>query len=179
MKGKLLLQLDKPTYLFFETIDSTNLYLKNNYYNLNNLTFIKTNYQTNGVGQFGRVWESKSGENLLFSLLLKNQNLNDVTSIKEAVTKALITFLKNNQIYSYFVEPNDIFVNDKKILGILIETKITNTLLDYIIIGIGINVNQSSFNIDTATSMKLETKKHYDTDSLYKELTQLLISIII
>lgn len=170
------MQFDRPKFIYFEEISSTNEYLKNNYQNLNSLTFIRSDYQTNGVGQFLRVWQSEKQKNLLFSLILKDLTINKLQKIKKIVIDILIAFLKTLNINGTFVEPNDIFVNNKKILGILIETKITNNFLNYLIIGIGINVNQTTFDNIIATSVKLETKQEYQVQKLYKLLVNDLIT---
>ena len=59
----------------FETIDSTSKYLKENYNNLKDFTFVSSLFQTEGRGRMERTWESKKGENLLFSLLIKQKSL--------------------------------------------------------------------------------------------------------
>lgn len=156
--------------LYFESIPSTNEYLKNNASKLNNLTYLRADYQTNGYGQFSRVWESKPKSNLLFSVLLKNININLIEKIKEEVNQTLINFLDKFKIKSKFVYPNDIHVKTKKILGILIETKVYNNNFEYVVIGVGLNVNQKSFNEPKATSMKLLTNKTYDLIDLYNTL---------
>lgn len=156
--------------IYFEEIDSTNNYLKENFNKLENLTFIRTDFQTSGRGQFLRNWESGKDENILFSILLKNISIKKLELIKELTTKTLINYLKKYKINSKFVYPNDIYVKDKKILGILIETKVLNSDLEYIVIGIGININQAKFNSKDATSFKLLNKKSYDIKELYKIL---------
>lgn len=176
MKEKLVLPLDNL--LFFEEIDSTNEYLKSNYQKLNDLTFIRANFQTNGKGQFERVWESEKEQNLLFSMLLKERNFKDLETIKDLVIKTLINFLEKIKINAKFVYPNDIYVNNKKILGILIETKICKLDLEYVIIGIGININQTKFNTNSATSLKLINKKSYNIHTLYDLLVKEFIKTL-
>ena len=81
---------------------------------------------------------------------------------------------------TYIKKPNDIYINNKKLAGILIETKYLENKLLYVIIGIGININQKKFPKEiktTATSIFLETGKTFDVyevlnyinDNFYKE----------
>lgn len=175
MKGRLALRLDSPKFIFLESVDSTNNYLKQNYQSLKNNTFVRTNFQTEGYGQFDRVWESEKDANILFSVLYKDLKLNDLNNLKEAIINALLSFLKTLKVAATFVEPNDIYVNNKKILGILIETKIANSNLEYVIIGVGINVNQTKFETKLATSIKLETNESHNINNLYQSLIKEII----
>ena len=61
--------------LHFDLIDSTNTYLKKNYQNLNDMTFVSADYQIEGRGRVNRTWKSENGANLLFSLLILNIEL--------------------------------------------------------------------------------------------------------
>ena len=62
-------------HIHFIEIDSTNSYLKNSYKLLNDLTFVSADYQSGGKGRNDRTWISNHGENLMFSFLIKNQEL--------------------------------------------------------------------------------------------------------
>jgi BirA family biotin operon repressor/biotin-[acetyl-CoA-carboxylase] ligase len=121
-----------------------------------NGTLIITDFQTKGKGQRGNYWESIAGENLLFSVVLKcnflhpSQQflLNQVTSI--ALLETLDSYMANVKVKW----PNDIYVEDKKISGILIENSIKGSHIESTIIGIGLNVNQIHFLSPKATSIK-------------------------
>ena len=67
--------------IHFSSVDSTNNYLKENYESLDNLTFASTDYQSGGKGRNGRKWFSPSGENLLFSVLIKDLSYIDDPSL--------------------------------------------------------------------------------------------------
>lgn len=154
-----------------DEIDSTNKFLKDNYKDLANITVLRTNFQTKGMGQFERTWESNKNENLLFSILLKDIKLNEINTIKTHVIETLLVVLKTFGLKGIFKEPNDIYVNDSKILGILIETKVNiNQVFDYVVIGIGININQTIFINDNATSFKLLKDKTFDLDEIFSTL---------
>ena len=168
------MQLDKIKIIAFDEIDSTNDYLINNYQKLQSYTIVKTNFQTKGRGQFKRGWFSNKGENLLFSILLKDILIKQIDLIKNIVKESLIKLLEQYNIKGIFKEPNDILVNSKKILGILIETKTKNhEKFDYIVIGIGININQKEFNDLNATSFYNITNKKYNNNEILQEFIKI------
>ena len=129
--------------IHFETIDSTNTYLKQNYKNLDNFTFVSADFQSAGRGRNNRNWKSEKGENLLFSLLIKDESL-----IKEFKSLSIISALSVIEAISLndlsIKWPNDIYYKDNKLVGILLEA-VSSDKLDCLIIGIGINVNQKEF----------------------------------
>ena len=105
--------------LHFKEIDSTNSYLKNTYRLLDNFTFVSTDYQSKGKGREDRVWQSESGENLMFSFLIKNEEL-----IKKSTILSILTAVEvAKEIEKYGTNqpsikwPNDVLVNDKKVCG--------------------------------------------------------------
>ncbi len=154
----------------FDTIESTNEYLKQNYQKLPNFTIVKANYQTKGHGQFGKVWESNYNENLLFSLLIKKDLpflLKDINSI---IVSAIFNVLDEFDIDARYKYPNDIFIGNRKIAGILIETKYDNQELEYMVIGIGLNVNQEQFVTESAISIKNIVKKDADINHVFRRL---------
>ena len=129
--------------IHFETIDSTNTYLKQNYKNLDNFTFVSADFQSAGRGRNNRNWKSEKGENLLFSLLIKDESL-----IKEFKSLSIISALSVIEAINLdnlsIKWPNDVYYKDNKLVGILLESVSTDKL-DCLIIGIGINVNQKEF----------------------------------
>lgn len=154
-----------------EEIDSTNDYLKRDYQKLSNYTVVKTKYQTNGHGQFDRIWESSSNKNLLFSILIKDKLPFNKDEINKILVSAIFTALEKVNINNaYYKEPNDIYIDDKKLAGILIETKYNDKKLIYLIIGIGININQDNFNNDNAISLKQLLKNDLDINNVFMNL---------
>jgi len=120
-----------------------------------------TSYQTSGRGQRNHTWQSQPCQNLTFSFIWYHQNLpisskafdfNMATAI--GLQKAVASFLPAQTVSIKW--SNDIMVNHRKIAGILIENTIKNTQMAYSIIGIGLNVNQTTFTTAQATSMTLE-----------------------
>lgn len=158
-------------------VDSTNNYLKLLLSNCEppaHGTVIMAVKQYAGRGQHGNEWLSAAGKNLTISCYLKtdfihalNQfNLNKVVSL--AVYDCLNKFFNDK---CYIKWPNDIYVGNKKICGILIENRIQGQYLKDSIIGIGINVNQVFFGDNHhITSLATELKRQFDLNELLKTL---------
>jgi biotin-[acetyl-CoA-carboxylase] ligase BirA-like protein len=164
------------TRLHFPEIDSTNNYLKNSYALLDNFTFVSTDYQSKGKGRETRSWISNIGENLMFSLLIKDEKLlQQAPFFSFYMAVEIAKFLIENKIKHLSIKwPNDIYVKDKKICGILLESQLPN----YLVIGVGINVNQKEFPMDLrrpATSMALEKRKYFDLETLKNKLFDQII----
>ena len=141
------------TLLEFDEIESTQDLLKKHYRTLPNFTIIRTNHQLHGRGQFERIWDDEPNKNILMSILLKNIDIHMINDIKDKIVLTLIDTLSSYGVQASFKAPNDLYVQHNKICGILIETKTGNLILDYAIIGIGLNVNQISFGAYHATSI--------------------------
>ena len=164
------------TYLHFEEIDSTSSYLKRNFDNLDDFTICESDYQKEGRGRSGRKWISNKNENLMFSILLKDPTLiNEISKL--SVSSAYVLFLTIKELYPtlnpLYKWPNDIYINDKKISGILLESHMENNKINGIIIGIGINLNQKKFDDDLlfkASSLSNELNKDIDKELFKKTL---------
>jgi len=158
--------------LHFEEIDSTNKYLKEHNHELDDLTFVSADYQTEGKGRETRKWISNKGENLLFSILIKNQNIiKNFSSLSVCIATCVATFIEENlHVQNVSVKwPNDVYIKEKKVCGILLEGSLPN----YIVIGIGLNVNQETFSNDLrhpATSLSKETGKTFNLDTIKEEI---------
>lgn len=124
-------------------------------------TLVITNNQTAGRGQRGNMWQTQAGLNLTFSLVLKPTFLmaSEQHYLNLAVSLGLYDCLKNILKVSVHIKwPNDIIVEDKKVCGILIENSLQGSAISYSVIGIGLNVNQTSFTSDRAGSLKQFTE---------------------
>jgi BirA family biotin operon repressor/biotin-[acetyl-CoA-carboxylase] ligase len=154
--------------LFFENLPSTNSYaatlLKEN--ELPEGAVIYTNYQTSGRGQAGNKWESEENKNLLISIVLYPSIISptDQFLLSMAVSLGICDFLKHYISGVSIKWPNDIYVNNDKIAGILIENSIRGDLIEHTIAGIGINVNQEKFLSDAPNpvSLSILTGRQYD-----------------
>lgn len=149
---------------------------------MRNFTFVSADYQTAGRGRIGRRWESASRQNLTFSVLIKDKTLVEkfgLISVGSAV--AVMNVLKSFGISGVSVKwPNDVYVNGKKICGILLDGITLNGALGEVVVGIGLNVNQTDFGaeLSNATSVKAELLADVDLkkikSSVYKELYRVL-----
>jgi len=161
---------------FFETLPSTNNYaadfLKNNAPPEG--TIIYTNYQSAGRGNMGNTWESENGKNLLISAILFPSMIHPTNQfiISMAVSLGICDFLKRYTPFCSIKWPNDIYINNDKIAGILIESSIMGERIENTIAGIGLNINQKKFLSDAPNpvSLSLITGKNYDLANCVSEL---------
>ncbi|WP_299576218.1 biotin--[acetyl-CoA-carboxylase] ligase [uncultured Sunxiuqinia sp.] len=132
--------------------------------------------QTAGRGQFANRWESEAGKNLTFSLVLRPGFLEIYKQymLSKMVCLGLERFLSAHTEGVKIKWPNDIYVHDRKICGILIENSIMSGQLSLSVIGIGLNVNQTVFLSDAPNpvSLKMLTGVDYSLETMLKELLQ-------
>lgn len=151
--------------IHLDTVDSTNNYTANlqKEGKIQHGTVILADEQTAGRGQRGASWTSSAGENLLLSIYLAPDNLSvvDQPALTHFISLSLIDFLRKIGISGKIKWPNDIYVNDQKIAGILIENSIRSSRISETIIGVGLNVNQTVFEGVNATSIKIQSDQHY------------------
>ena len=105
-------------------------------------------FQTAGRGQRGHLWHSRKGENLTFSVVLEPSfvHIAEQFSVSEVVALSLVDMLSEYGIEAKIKWTNDIYVGDKKLVGILIEHTLSSATLRRTIVGVGINVNQREFD---------------------------------
>jgi BirA family biotin operon repressor/biotin-[acetyl-CoA-carboxylase] ligase len=128
---------------------------------------ISADFQTSGHGQATNRWESEDGKNLLFSLLLRPTVIPAAEQfvITELVTLAIINALQDYIRQQITIKwPNDIYVGDKKLCGILIENALCGPTIDTCIVGIGININQELFVSDAPNPVSLKQLNGRDND---------------
>ncbi len=147
--------------IHLEVIDSTNAFLKNNYQDYQNFTFVSADSQTAGKGRENKSWSSEKGKNLLFSVLIKNEKLIEKYKTLSIICGySVLEILKDYGIENISLKwPNDVYVKDKKICGILLEA-VSKQKIQCLIVGIGINVNQILFAGEyavTPTSVRQQT----------------------
>lgn len=156
----------------FEEINSTNTYLKDNYLNLNDGDVVIAHHQTLGRGRRGRTWQDDSSS-LLVSWLIKDAIRPDsVSLIPLLVGASLHLTLKDLGIKSEVKWPNDVLIVGKKCAGILVEA-VTDSTIKALIIGVGINVNNKSFDSsiqNKATSLSKALNKDLDKKEVLKLL---------
>jgi BirA family transcriptional regulator, biotin operon repressor / biotin---[acetyl-CoA-carboxylase] ligase len=140
-------------------------------------TAISASFQTAGRGQIGSQWESSAHENIIVSIILypsfleATQQFELNRAVALAVRDTLQAYLSAPVMIKW---PNDIYVNDKKICGILIQNTLQGNFIQNSIVGIGINVNQQHFSDQAAkaTSLLLETNNSIDLVPLQESLCQ-------
>ena len=164
-----LLAKINATIEYFDEITSTNDFAMS--HDLNHGTIVLTESQTKGRGQRGNRWDSVPGENLTFSLLINPEEFpaEDQFYISKVSAISVSQSLCDMGIDYMIKWPNDIYVKDRKIAGILIENSMMGGYITSSVIGIGINVNQQTFNNDipNPTSMLLEgSNKQFDRDEV-------------
>ncbi len=140
-------------------------------------TVVAADHQTDGHGQGSNRWESAPYANILASLLLRPTTIAPSLqfTITQIVTLAICRLLdKYLHTPASIKWPNDIYINDKKICGLLIENSITATTIAISIVGIGLNVNQTEFLSDAPNPVSMRQIEGHDFDrhKLLEELTE-------
>lgn len=148
-----------------------------------NGSLIITDNQTKGKGTKGRIWEASKQKNITMTIILKPNykiekleglTLKIVNAIKEAV----------QELYNYELgikKPNDLLLNNKKICGILTQASSIENKVNYILIGIGFDVNEENFNKELqniATSLKIEYGKNFEREEIIVKIIEKIERII-
>lgn len=134
---------------YFDTIDSTQkeIWRRVDQKKIKNGTIIISDIQTAGTGTHGRTWYTDTKNNIAFSFFIEtNCKPEKIKGLTIEIAETIIEVLK--ELYHITLDikyPNDIVYQNKKIGGILTETKIQKELVKCIVIGIGINTNQEKF----------------------------------
>lgn len=168
-------QLIGGHYLFIQQIGSTNTYCKEL---LNNSVLppeglvVQTGFQNEGKGQMGNVWQVEEGKNLTYSSVIYPDFMHPTEqfylnmAVSLSVAELLDEYIGNAKIKW----PNDIYIGNKKIAGILIENSLMGNKLQSSVLGIGININQNSFiGLPNATSLFMELGVDYPLTYLLQQ----------
>lgn len=139
-------------------------------------TVVLTQFQKNGRGQLGNGWESEAGKNMLATVILYPRFLNAGKQflLSKIVSLSLVEFLKNKSGDVSIKWPNDIYVGNKKIAGILIENSIKGSTLFSSLLGIGLNLNQQKFLSDAPNPISLNqiTGEEYNIETVVFEILE-------
>ncbi len=142
-------------------------------------TLVITEYQSAGRGRKARTWDAAPGVNLLMSLLLRPKNLAPSASYQLVMAAGLTISEAVRQVTGLRVEvkwPNDLQLAGKKFCGLLPESSMQGEQVDYAIIGMGINVNQCSWQDDSiaqlATSLAEQAGQRVDRLTLLQALSE-------
>lgn len=136
---------------------------------------VYTDFQTSGRGQRGNSWESENGKNILLSVVLDASfidpenvyNLTIVTSL--AIHDTLSDYVQQGLKIKW---PNDIYHDDRKIAGILIENFLRLHIIEWSIAGMGININQTEYHEKKAVSLAQICRQKFDREELIQLLLQ-------
>lgn len=135
--------------------------------------------QNQGKGRLHRRWQSEPGKNIILSVItdMKGVLLQNQFLLSMIAALSVAELFKNHSEIKPFVKwPNDIFINDRKAGGILIETTIRGTIWQWAVTGFGININQSVFeDLLNATSLSCETGKEFNVLEMAVELKNIFL----
>ena len=164
-----------PHYIKVSQTASTNTYLSRLAATLPGGTVIYTPSQTAGRGQKGNSWESEDGKNLTFSMLIKRPPVKarDQFYLSEAAAIAVVEALTAEAGDGFAVKwPNDVYWQDKKVCGMLLENSLDGSGIAHCVVGIGINVNQERFVSDAPNPVSLIniTGREHDLMALLKHV---------
>lgn len=165
----------------YDTLTSTNTEASRIASELSHGDTIVAYEQTSGRGQRGNSWESEPGKNLTFSLFLRPDKIEASKSfllsmaVSVGIVNALKRFLPDENIEIKW--PNDIYLNDRKLAGILIENTFVGSFISQSIVGIGLNVNQKKFVSDAPNpvSMSQIMDKEFDKEIILKTVVESII----
>ncbi len=145
---------------------------------------VVTEYQSEGRGRHGRTWDAQKGKNLMFSVVLRPtldaDRLGLITvAASVAVAEAIDVFVSPHRAALKW--PNDVLLEERKTCGMLLESSLsaptTDEDTDVVVLGVGLNVNQTDFPAplaDTATSLRLTTGRAVPRASLFAQLLERL-----
>lgn len=176
-------KLEKVRIIWLDSAKSTNSELRMRLGELDNLSVIAAVEQTAGRGQGSHTWYSSPRTNLTFSILYRfpeeGQGLlkvADMLLVTQITTLGIREYLLSKGITAGIKWPNDIWVGDRKICGILIENILDGDRIEASIVGIGLDVNEETWpeELPNPVSMKQLTGIHYE---LVSELEELCASI--
>ena len=152
--------------IWYDELDSTNNEARRVLDALDNLSVIAAVGQSAGRGQGDHTWFASPGKNITATIVLKPENLSagDYLFVTRVTTLALLSYLREHGVQARIKWPNDIWVEDRKICGILIENIIDGNRMKACLIGIGLNINEEGWpeNLPNPVSLKEVTGKEYD-----------------
>ena len=182
--------------IWLDSVDSTNDEAKRRISDLDNLSVLSALSQTKGRGQGDHIWLSEPGSNLLFSIILKYSSSADAVQshllsvqahdqivISQITALSVVDLLAAHDIEAKIKWPNDIYVGDKKICGILIEHSVCGKWITSSIIGIGLNVNQRNFDVNLPNPISMmhlskDSEENFDLKELLDEFMDIFTGYV-
>ena len=168
--------VELPRIIRMESVDSTNNYLRELIAkeDLPDGSAVLVDFQTAGRGQTGNSWESERGKNLTFSIAVYPSAIpaNRQFLISQISALSIKDALDSHTGGIYIKWPNDIYWEDRKISGMLIENNLMGTSIHSSVIGIGLNLNQKVFksNAPNPVSLCQITGKEYDREEVFSHV---------
>ncbi len=139
-------------------------------------TVVVSDYQTKGRGRYHRKWVSPRGKNLLFSIVLRPRLKVHASPLLTYLAARAVkeTLTREAQVQGVIKKPNDVLINGRKVCGILTESHSRSGVTDYVVIGVGINVNSKrSVLVRGATSLLDVTGKETSLEGLLTEFLRI------
>lgn len=163
---------------YYEQLDSTNA--KGSELALEGAehgTVVVAGCQTAGKGRRGRTWESPAEDNIYMSILLRPEfEASKAPMVTLVMAYSVTKVLQENGFADVQIKwPNDLVLSGKKMCGILTEMHLQGTTIDSIVVGVGVNVNTTSFSeelVDKATSLFLERGKLLNKEQLIVDIVE-------
>lgn len=162
--------------IYLAEVDSTNSYCMRETASLASGTFVVADSQTAGRGRLGRAWHSPPGCNLYVSIILKPP----FQRLDPAVLPQIASLAAYNTVRDYGVQnvwikwPNDVYVGDCKLAGVLAESRVAAGLIEAVVTGIGINLNMSPAELAVidkpATAVGAQLDRDIDRDDCLQRL---------
>ena len=165
-------------------VDSTNTFIKKCSHHREGFNICLAERQLNGRGRRGRSWVSPFGKNIYFSMsLYLNTGFESLSGLSLAVGVAVVNALASFGIDGVGLKwPNDVWINDKKVAGILLELEGEQEGPVRVVVGVGINVNMELDDTEEIsqpwTSLSLEAGKPFDRNKLISELVNNLVEMV-
>lgn len=165
--------------IHYEKIDSTQKEAWREYEKGTKELLITASIQSDGIGKQGRKWYTETDDNIAFSLLLTpNVNVDKLKDLTIRVAEIIKEIFKLYDCYLEIKKPNDLMIKNKKVGGILLQTKLEKEKVKALIIGVGINTSQKEFNKeikDIATSIINEYNIKIDNSDFIKKFYKMFI----
>lgn len=176
---------DTGNIIWLDSTDSTNDEVRRRKGMLESFSAVAAVTQNSGRGQGDHIWHSAPGENLTFTLFIRfPKNFwrvgcgESLVRLNEYVTSSIVKFLSSEGIEAWVKLPNDIWVGDRKICGVLIENILESEQVSESIIGIGLNLNETSFpgSLPNPVSLKQLTGREYSPAGVLESLMEIFMS---
>lgn len=150
-----------------DALPSTHEYVKKSREDADEWEVILARCQESGRGQRGNSWESEPGKNLTFTFRYRPEGIapREQFAISEAVSLSIVEMLKGYGIEAKVKWPNDIYMGDSKICGILIDHAVSGSgRIDNTVVSAGVNVNQREFRSDAPNPVSMWQIKQQEAD---------------